>query len=109
MTAEGMIEVLCRDCGESLGYQSDAAPIDYALWQHNRCPARIAGVFGIRRSQYDYLLDVLSRSIRNSYPEFPRNMIGDPADREMQELRAGIAAGYAMDVLAQLGYVIRPA
>jgi hypothetical protein len=105
---EGLQEVKCRDCGESLGYQGEEVPIDYAVWPHNRCPERLRLSFGITRAEYDRIHKLVSDAIEVSYPEFPRNVIGDPADKMLQELRGNIAAGYVMEVLAKFGYRVGP-
>ena len=42
-----------------------------------------------------------------TYPDFPNNVLGDPQQKEVQLLRAGMAAGAVLESLAVLGFTLK--
>jgi hypothetical protein len=96
-----MQEVRCRECGESLGYQG-AGEVAWELWEHNRCPVRLARNLGVDAELYDQMRDTVKLAIVGAYPEFPHNTIGDHDMDLFRLFRAGIAAEMVLEALGKL-------
>ena len=107
----GLQEVKCRDCGASLGAQDERVPVDWEMWQHNRCPARTAKSLGMTREAYDLLFKEVTASIYAAFPDFPNNLIctgpnEETGARKVRTLRAEIAAGMVLENLGYFKYQI---
>lgn len=98
-----MQEVLCPDCGTSLGYQGPG-DIQYDYWQHARCPVRSARRLGLTRQEYDMAVQIASIAVYAAYPDFPNSVLASagsgPEDTdEVRQLRARIAAEMVLERL----------
>jgi len=99
-------EISCIECGKSLGWQDSQAEFDPEMWQHTRCPVRIARLLGLSDQEYENVFAYASTAVMSAYPDFPNNVIGDESNRKLKELRADIAAGLVLEGLGVLGYEI---
>lgn len=94
---DGLQEVFCLDCGDSLGFQTAEAPVQRELWPHTGCPATIARELGVSRPALDTALRCAAGAISGSYPDCE----GTP---EQQDLRASLAARLVLQRLAAFGF-----
>jgi hypothetical protein len=94
-----MQEVFCNEegCDVSLGYQSTAAPIQWEMWVHNRCPVRLARNLGVDAELYGQMLAVATVALAGCYPDFPNNRLDDRSMDDFRHMRATIAAGAILE------------
>ncbi len=88
---EGLQEVFCEECGQSLGFQAAGTPVQSKMWPHPSCPERVARQLRMTRLGYDTAMTVTTASIVAAYPEL---------NVDVRLLRAGMAAGAVLEALS---------
>jgi hypothetical protein len=103
---DGLQEVFCEECGESLGAQAAGTLIQREMWRHNQCPERIARQLGMTRGAYNTAVTIATATINGAYPDFPNNVLGDQ-QAAVRLLRAGMAARAVLESLSTIGFTLR--
>lgn len=91
-TPEGMQAVNCPLCGVNMGWQAADTEIEWSVWEHTRCPERLARTWDLTRDQVESLTNDVQASIASAFPDLPP--LGG------RELRLRIAAECVLEMLA---------